>query len=515
MLEFLILFLSIYFWGSPVGLSVFWGHFGAFLISLFSLKNLYSSFIFWLLLVLVIITAQEKRLSLEYFLLASSFFLLGADSSWNGDKTNSFEKRKKILFGIFTLIVITNLLHFELSERGSLLLWIPVFLALYFKPLNKKNFLIYLLFGICLFLSNKLAAFIAVVFCMRSVLVYGFSVVLFFIYFLLKQDLGDFLIKSFEPRLYIMKSSFFGFIDKSLFGHGFGTFALDFPKYRFHADVLGGRISEQVVHGHSLFNHFAFEMGIVGLLLIAGLLYLLFINAKQALLPFLVISLCDCPLFCFNQYLLCGLLFIPFIKQFGILERFFVPVSNMFLKSGFFLTGLFIMFVIYIQSLFGHYYYDSGDLDNAIKWDRYNSLYHFTRGANLLSTNSVQSETDLLKSVELAPSVSYFYGFLGAAQLANNKITDAKRSLEKAIKLDGQDGYWCLLYSYANYDNEAKFKKYQNLAFKKNPEIRRLLFNPNIPTPRFIGYSRFGDVRLAGFYRSGEKIYFPLPVLKK
>ena len=112
MLEFLILFLSIYFWGSPVGLSVFWGHLGASLISLFSLKNLYSSFIFWLLLILVIITAQEKRLSLEYFLLAVSFFALGADSSWNGDKANSFEKRKKILFGIFTLVAVTNLFAF-------------------------------------------------------------------------------------------------------------------------------------------------------------------------------------------------------------------------------------------------------------------------------------------------------------------------------------------------------------------------------------------------------------------
>ena len=82
------------------------------------------------------------------------------------------------------------------------------------------------------------------------------------------------------------------------------------------------------------------------------------------------------------------------------------------------------------------------------------------------------------------------------------------------MKLDGGDGYWCLLYAYANYKDEKVFKKYKVKALKRNPEIKEILSNPNITTARYIGATKHGDLRLAGFYRTGDKIFFPLPIIR-
>ena len=72
----------------------------------------------------------------------------------------------------------------------------------------------------------------------------------------------------------------------------------------------------------------------------------------------------------------------------------------------------------------GHFYSSKEQLDKAIYWDHNNPLYYFTRGALTLNTNTISSENDFLKAVELSPGVPYFQGFLGAAQLSNKKINE-------------------------------------------------------------------------------------------
>lgn len=511
--EFLILFVSVYFWGSSVGLSSFLGHCGAVIIALSSLKNLSRTYLFWLVILITILTAQELRFSLEYVLFAMGFFGVALSKNWNGFSTTDKNKRKKILCCIFLLLILTNHYRLDLSERGSLLMWLPIFLVLYFEKIDKNNFLVYLASGCILLFSNKLTTFLAFIISLRSKYLYVLSTLILSGYFVYKESLTSFLLKSFEPRLYIWKSVWNGFLEKPFFGHGFGTFALDFPVFRTHSEVLGGRISEQIVHGHSLFSHYAFELGLFGLILIGVVFYLIYINVPRAFLPLLVISLCDSPLVTFNQFLLCGLLIVSFIRNFGIFKTSIKTFPNKYIQKASFVLGILLYCSVFIPSLVGHYYYVK-NIDMAIKWDNKNSLYYFTRGANNLNKDTIKSERDFVKAIELSPSISYFYGFLGAAQLANNKFSEAKKTLEKSMKLDGGDGYWCLLYAYANYKDEKVFKKYKVKALKRNPEIKEILSNPNITTARYIGATKHGDIRLAGFYRTGDKIFFPLPIIR-
>lgn len=512
--EFLVLFFFIYFAGSPLGFSFITGHLTVVIACFLYLKYVVKNYLFWLLLLLTFFTAYEKRLSIEYILISSSLFFVGFEDMWRGNVLYKHQKRKKILTLIFLVLVILDFFRLTFSERGSLLLWLPVFLSLYYEPLNKKNILLYFVSGSTLFFLNKLSVLIAFIFSTRSKLVYILSAFVLVGYFVVKHDVNKFLVKSLEPRVHISKSVLNGFLNKPFFGHGFGTFALDFPAYRSHVNVLGGRVGEQIVHGHSLFNHFAFELGVVGLLIVASICYLIIINVPKAFIPFLVVSICDSPLVTFNQYLIMGILFSPFFRNLGVLKIISLHPQNSFFKFIFTISGYLIAIFIFIQSLVGHYYYDKNDISKAIIWDKGNPLYYFVRGANNLNTDSIKSEKDLIKATALAEHVSYFYGFLGACQLANNKISEAKITLEKAMKLDGLDGYWCLLYSYANYDNKEVFNEYQKKAFEKNPEIKGYLKRGHLSAPRFIGYSKHGDARLAGFYRRGEKIFFPLPVIE-
>ncbi len=512
--DFLILFLSVFYWGSPVGLADFWGHIGAVVISLSVLKKVSAYPIFWIIVFVSVLTAQESRFSLEYILFAITFFSVGLNTNWNNNEEKTSLKRKKILLLIFLLIAAFNLFKLDFSERGGSLLWFPVFLVLYYPSLSYSNSLIYLISGIALYLLNKFTTFVAFITSMRSKLVYLLSIFVFILYFIFKQKLNKFIMKSLEPRFYIWKSAWLGFLDKPLFGHGFGTFALDFPLYRTHAKVLGGRVDEQVAHGHSLLTHYGFELGLLGLVLLIVLFYLVYINAKKAILPLLIISLFDSTLVTFNQYLLAGLIIIPFIKDFGKLKFLFYKYKTQYMKTISFIGILILSLYVHVPSLVGHYYYSKSDLDNAIKWDNKNSLYYFTRGANSLNKDTSQSENDFIKAINLSSNVAFFHGFLGASQLANNKYSEAKRSLEKAMKLDGNDGYWCLLYSYANHDNKSLFEEYQKKALTRNPEIKELLSNSSVTSAQYIGGSKNGDSRLSGFYRTGEDIYFPLPVVE-
>ena len=515
MLEILILGLTIYFWGSPVGLASFLGHLGAALISISTLRTISKSYFFWLIIIITLLTSQEKRLSLEYLLLATTFFSIGMNKEWIGEQENKFEKRKRILLIIFLFLIITNFFRIGLSERGSLLLWLPIFLIFYFEKLHIKNSLFYFTYGIGLFLSNKFTAFLAFVFSLRSKFAYLLSIFAIAGYFIYKQNIMKFFTKSFEPRLYVWKSALEGFLDKPIFGHGFGTFALDFPPYRTHAKVLGGRVSEMVAHGHSLFFHFAFELGIIGLLLVFVIFYLIWINKKECLIPLLIISLCDSPLVTFNQYALAGLILVPSIKNLGVFKNLFIGFNNQIVKNVFFVFAIFLSLYIYVPSLIGHFYYSKEKLDQAIFWDNQNPLYYFTRGALTLNIDTVKSESDFLKAIELCSDVPYFHGFLGATQLANKKIEESKKSLEKAIKLDGSNGYWCFLYALANHDDKQIYNKYLKKAFKRNPEIKKTISNPEVTSTQYIGSSKLGDPRLIGFYRTGPKLFFPLPVVSE
>ena len=507
--EFLILFCAVVFWGSPVGISSFWGHIGAVIISLSAVGTLSRNCLLWLLLLITFFTAQEARFSIEYVLLAASFFCVGFGKKWQENKD---DKRKQILFLIFVFLVIFNYLKIDFSERGSLLLWLPIFLVLYFKKFRFGNSMIYLASGISLYFSNKLTSLLAFLFSLRNKFLYFLSVGSVIAYFFFKQSFSSFLNKSIEPRIHIWKSVVAAFFDKPFFGHGFGTFALDFPLYRIHGKVLGGHVSEQISHGHSLFAHYAFELGIIGLLLILILFYLVYKNATQALSPLFIICLFDMPLATCSQFLLSGLILSPYIKDLGLVKKLIPNVhKKLTLMSYIFLLSL--SFYVYVPSLIGHYFYDKGDLNQAIKWDKKNALYYFSRGAGNINTDSISSEKDFLKAIELSPAIPYFYGFLGAAQLANNKPEEAKSILAKAMKLDGEDGYWCLLYSYANYNEKEMYERYQKKAIRKNPEIKILLSKPHLTSAQYIGRGRTGDPRLAGFLRSGKEVYFPLPVI--
>ncbi len=513
--DLILLFAAIFYFCSPIGLSDCFGHLGAIIISLSSLKEISKYILFWILILITLLTAQESRFSLEYILFSITLFFIASNNNWTDQSEKATLKRKVILLWIFILLAAFNLMRIDFSERGSLLLWLPVYLILYYSNLNHSNIFIYIISGVVLYLSNKFTTLLAFIISLRSKIIYLFSIFLLILYFIFKQKLHRFILKSIEPRLYIWKSTWNGFLDKPLYGHGFGTFALDFPLYRTHAKVLGGRIDEQIAHGHSLITHYSFELGLIGIFLIFILLYLVYINKPRALLPLLVISLFDIPLVAFNQFLLGGLILVPFIKNKGSLDFLFYKAKNKYVKHLLFLVALILTLSIFIPSIIGHYYYSTNDLDTAIKWDNKNSLYYFTRGATNLNKNTVQSEQDLTQAIKLTPHVAFFHGFLGAAQLANNKYKEAKDSLEIAMRLDGGDGYWCLLYAYANYKNKKIFNEYKKKALNRSPEIKNLLSNPNITSAQYIGNSTNGDSRLSGFYRTGEDIYFPLPIIKE
>lgn len=512
MLEFLVLFLTIYFFSSPIGISYVLGHIWTSVISLSSLKELSKYYIFWFLLLAVYLTASERRFSIEYLFLALGCFTVGISSKGSNHLENKTKARNILLF-IFLFLSLANLFKIEPFEKGSLLMFIPLYLALYFEKLNKKNFLIYVFFGSVLFFSNKITALLAFVFCLRRKLLSYISVIIIILYFLIRQDLSLFIAKSIEPRIYIWKAIIRGFLNKPIFGHGFGTFALDFPQYRIHSDVLGGRVSEQIVHGHNLFVHYLFELGIIGIFLSLVFVYLIYLNCKEALLPLLIISLFDIPLVSFNQFLLIGVIISPFINHLGIVHVLFQTIQNISIRRLAYVISVLISLFIFIPSILGHHFYDNKRLDAAIKWDNRNSLYYFVRGAKNLNMNPLLSEKDLNKAIEISPSVSYFYGFLGASQLANNKVKAARSTLEKAFKYDGYDGYWCILYAYINLNNRRLFEKYEKLAFDGNPEIKDILSGQNLRSRQCIGVSNHTDIRINGFYRRGEKIFYPVPNL--
>ncbi len=502
-------FLISYIFSSSIGISTIGGHLGLIALSLFSLKHLYKYYLFWFLLLTTLVLSSEARFSVEYFLYASSLFAFAKSKFWLENKN-----KKHILLALFILLIVANHLKITLYERGSLLLWLPVYISLYYSSIRKDNFMVYVFSTLALALSNKLTSLIALFTTVRSKLLYFTGLITLGLVFLFRQNIFHFIEVSILPRLYIWDSSFVGFLNKPLWGHGFGTFALDFSVYRAHAPVLGARIDEQIIHGHSTLFNSIFELGILGLFLILALLYLVAKNSPRALAPLIVILLLDSSLAKFNQFFLAGLIIIPFIKDFGQLDYLKARLpSKSHLSSK--ITAYALSLVVFIPSLLGHYYYDMRNYDKAIKWDPLNSLYHFTRGATGISTDLKAAEKDIENAISLSPSVSYFYGFLASTQLGLNKINEANETINKAIKFDGDDGYWQLIKALANHKDKELFKKHYQKAVKRNPEIETLINQEGYSSAQYIGSTKSSDVRLSSFYRQGPNLYFPLPIIDK
>ncbi len=555
---------SLYFCTAQAGLVTVFGHLGIALLSAYGL--IYSSryYLFWFLLALVLF-ASEPRFSFEYFLWAAGLVGVSISPLWLG---MSQRKREIILLFVFLLFALADYSKITFSERGSMLIWLPVWLAT-ISSLNSTWLEPFA--AIAMLFSNKKAALLAYMVylgekiklstkALLSILVVPVGFLIALIYWLSHHPKfwSNFLNKSIMPRLHIWQSVFNGFLDKPIFGHGFGTFAIDFPIYRPHANVLGARAAEHVAHGHSLPLHLMFELGLVGLALYLLLVVLIYRYARKALLPFLVISICDATMVSFNQYFLAALILVPAViaslkvkrypEQFanahyrlregppslanGIVSpsahnddsHFWLAMTlpQKLIKPACYLACI-LTLIFGSLSVTAHYYYDRGNFSQAIALDPYHSLYHFMRGASNLHMLAANSEADLERAVELSSHVSYFYGFLAAAHLANTqdlskdsqdpRIKSASEAINKAIQYDGSDAYWHTLSSFIHYQNPELSKSEMELALKRNPEIETLLKDPSITASEYIG-SRKSDVRISGFYRRGPKVYLPLPYIE-
>ncbi len=522
MFNYLIVFFAIYVLGSPQGLAVWWVHLLAAIFALVNLHKVSYYYLFWIYLLIALLCASEPRFSLEYFLLAAGFIAWSLSNWW---QNLSQEKRKNFLLIVFILLYIAEKLHCTFYERGSLLLWLPVFLSLYYpyviarraKPdvaislSNTRSDLVYLISGLALLFSNKKTAILAFLASLanylRSRYVYLAGLIVVGISFFFLERIQHFIHKSLISRLFIWCSTFQGWLAKPLLGHGFGTFAIDFPPYRSHNGVFGAQTHQQVSHGHGLFTHVLFEQGLLGLIIVLVIFYLVYKNARPAFLPLLIISLFDAPLVCFNQYLLAALILVTFLN---------IKLPQMLLpgiKVSKYLAYI-IALVIFIPSIVGHYYYDQGSIDKAIQWDSRNSLYHFMRGADLLNLDTQESEKSLEKAIELSPNVSYFYGFLAAAKLANLKFSEAQAAIAKALYMDGDDQYWYVLSAFSHYnDDKDIFKQHYAKALELNPDIDTLLRDPSYTATEFIGAKK-ADARVVSFYRKGHKVFLPLPYIE-
>gem|GEM_PF-1789604 len=552
----LLLILTLYFFSAEAGITTVFGHALLAAISLYGLYYSSRFVLFWILLALVLFGASEPRFSLEYYLWAAGLLGLALSPRW---LAASSRKREITLFIAFVIFALADYSRITFSERGSLMIWLPVWLSVIASQSSvtasnesviasaAKQSRLWLepLAAAAMLISNKKAALLAYLSHLAQ-LVVARSRRLIALLVLLLIALGywisahpkfwaNFLHKSILSRLHIWQSVFNGFLDRPILGHGFGTFAIDFPPYRQHADVLGGHMAEHVAHGHSLPLHLMFELGLVGLALYIFLVILIYRYARKALLPFLVISICDATMVSFNQYLLAALILAPnviaspkgeAIHRAKSVYCFVTALHTMKLPQRLIKPACYLACTLALifstLSVTAHYYYDRGIYSQAIALDPYHSLYHFMRGASGLHLHPSLSEYDLERAVELSPHVSYFYGFLAAAHLANvqdlsessqdPRLKSAGVAINTAIKYDGSDAYWHTLSSFIHYQNPELSQREMDLALKRNPEIEQLLHDPSYPATEYIGSNK-SDVRISSFYRRGAKVFLPLPYI--
>lgn len=513
-LLFFLLFCAIFILGAPHGVVHWFIHALCLAFALPFLYKLSKYYLFWFMLLLCLFCASEPRFSIEYYLIAMGFVGWGLSDWWL-----NLKKRDRAIFFLtsFTLLLITNLTLIGFAERGAHLAWLPIFLGLYFEP--SRNRIMYTISGIGLLFSNKVStviAFLSLLFNRFKTLAIAFVVLIaMFPVLLLKDGIASFIETSVNSRISIWQSSFQGFLASPIFGHGFKTFALDYPEYKIPGEEWGTHIAQQIAHGHSLFFHYIFELGLVGIILMCVLFYLLYKRAPKALLPFFIVSLLYVPLILFGEFLLASLLLAPFFQKKAEDEhRSIGLIFSQFPRKYLFIPAILVYVVAlasFVPSAVGHYYYDQGKFTQAIKWDKQNALYFLARGINRMGEgNKDGSLHDFTKATILAPSVGYMHGYLAASALSYQSYEVAKRQIEEAIRLSGANPYWEFIAALANFKDKDTFHNYFWRATKTHPGIVKEVSDPEAEARMYIGGSK-SDVRVLSFHRKGPKFYLPLP----
>lgn len=503
----LVSFVCIFFFGAQTGYASFYGHISIALAAIYGIRNISKYWIFWLLIALTYLTASEPRFSVEYMITALGLIGLGTSNHWT---QASFETRRNILLGFFAIFLLSNYIDVGYNELGSLILWLPVFLTLYFSKLNKKNFLVYIISATAIFFAKKKAALIALFLSLRSKALYVLGTLVLIVSFFTVEKFSHFWNTSILPRTHLWQSVFKATLEKPFWGHGFGTFALTFHPHREAANLIGGKSNEVVNHGHSTFAHLSFELGLLGILALTLILYLTYINSRGSLLSLSFILASVSSLVIFSQHLLATMLLSPFIKDFGKAKNIFASAPQ---RARLVLSVLAAGLALFIlaPSCIGHYYYSKDDYNTAIKWDKDNALYYFMRGCIKLKTDLKSSEKDIKKAIELSPSAPYFHGYLASSQLALKKTKEAKKNIAIAIERDGEIGYWYLIKAYTNLNNKEVFIRDIEKALKLNPKVKHFLSGKE-NAPSIIGTTgKYNDFRINTFFRQGPQLTFPIP----
>ena len=520
LLQAFFLPLLLCFLITPIGLSFWWAHLLVGIFVVLNLNKIASYYLFWFLLAVVLLFSTETRLSLEYFLISSALINYSLSDSWK----NSSAKIKKLILAIsFFFFFLIDYFGLGWVEKGSALMLLPVFLAIYF-PLNKLDFKInnksvaqasiYMFSFLAILFSNKrttLFGFLASLknlFSRKILLI--FSLLVIVSSFLVKDNIANFYRKSIEHRTLIWQAYFKGFQDSPIFGHGYSTFTLDFPPYRIMTkDVIGAQDTEYVVHGHSQIFHSIFEWGVLGITLLILLLILLFKYFNNAFLPFLLVSLFNVSLQSFPQVFLMALMINPFETK----EKIFYKLNPGLLQKTSKIILIIFASVLMSMSCIGHYFFDDDYLSKAIKFDPLHPLYYFSRGSDLLNKDIELSKHDLSRAVELAPGVGYMHAFYAASLLGTQDLDKAKIHINKAISQMGEDPYLLMLSSFINVEDQKLSAEHYDRAITLNPDLATYLSDPSYTADEFIGV-KSSNPRIMSFFRRGKKIFLPLPFVE-
>jgi O-antigen ligase len=309
---------AIIFLASPVLFSYWWAQTLVYIFCLFNIHRLAKFWLFWLLLINIALFSTEPKFSLEYYLIASALFAVSLSPQWAHIKT---EKKEVYFIALFAVIFVLDFFKIKLFEEGGLLLLYPFMLS-YLIPLtklniqnpkaNKAKLLVYLFSSAAMILSNKKASLLAFITSLyksfNKKLFISIALILVAGSFLIQNKPIEHFQKSIETKLLIWQSSAKGFLEKPLFGHGFGTFALNFPLNKIDPDKHSSKTSRIINHGHSQVFHSLFENGLLGIFLLVFLARLIYKQNKIAFYSFLVLVLISVPLKSFSQFLVFGLI---------------------------------------------------------------------------------------------------------------------------------------------------------------------------------------------------------------
>jgi tetratricopeptide (TPR) repeat protein len=513
----LFLFVAIYILGSPDSFSNYFIHALALVFSLVFLYKLSRYYLFWFLLVICLFLSNYPRFSVEYFLIAMGFMSFGMSNWWL-----SLGKRDRAigLSSIFVTLVICHFVGLGFAEKGAFLRWIPIFLVLYFCPNSNKT--IYGISGLILVLSNKTSALVSFL----SIFVMKYKKLFVVILSLIIIGTGVFYLegaklffeRSINSRVFIWSSCIKGFLASPILGHGFKNFVLEYPNYKIIGQSWATFRYQQVAHGHSLIFHYLFELGLIGIAILALFFNLIYKKAPLAFVPFLILSFIDIPISFFSEFLLASLIFAPFLTKKNLNEKKLVLFLTAKLPHCFKLFSIIILYAIslwsFIPSAVGHYYYDKQDYSRAIQWDKQNSLYYFMRGAVIMQSNPYQAKSDYQQAIKLSPTIGYYYGYLSLIELSLNNYEAANAAIQEAMRLSGSNPYWNFIAALANFKDHEIFWNYFNKANYAQPKIYELACDPNTVASLSIG-QRDSDIRVMSFFRTGPLLMVPLPYISE